>query len=135
MPTGYTSGVAVGKVTDFREFALQCARAFGACISLSDESSDTPIPEEFKPDSANSEKVLSAIEAKDKAYAMTLAEAEFHLIRHNAKQVEARQDCIRIGLEREAHLSRPWPLQRKRVGRMDRLTWFLNWRAIASRAN
>lgn len=36
MPTGYTAGVQDGTVTDFKEFALTCARAFGACVMLRD---------------------------------------------------------------------------------------------------
>src|SRR5690348_5408929 len=37
MPTGYTAEVAEGKVTDFRTFALRCARAFGATIMQRDD--------------------------------------------------------------------------------------------------
>lgn len=44
MPTGYTTGVADGTITDFTEYALQCARAFGACITLRDESISSDIP-------------------------------------------------------------------------------------------
>ena len=49
MPTGYTSKIYEGKenVTG-KSFIMDCARGFGACISMRDESSDTPIPEEFK---------------------------------------------------------------------------------------
>lgn len=45
MPTGYTADVADGNITDFTEYALQCARNFGACVMLRDEplSSDIPI--------------------------------------------------------------------------------------------
>jgi hypothetical protein len=42
MPTGYTADVADGKVTDFRTFALRCARAFGATVMQRDESLDVP---------------------------------------------------------------------------------------------
>lgn len=42
MPSGYTCDVADGKVTDFRTFALRCARAFGACIEQRDNPSDEP---------------------------------------------------------------------------------------------
>jgi hypothetical protein len=40
MPTGYTADVVDGKVTDFRTFALRCARAFGACVMQRDEPMD-----------------------------------------------------------------------------------------------
>lgn len=42
MPTGYTTDVADGKVTDFRTFALRCARAFGAVVEQRDEAMDAP---------------------------------------------------------------------------------------------
>lgn len=42
MPTGYTHDVAEGKVTDFRTFALQCARAFGATIMQRDDPGNEP---------------------------------------------------------------------------------------------
>lgn len=47
MPTGYTSAVADGTITTLREFALRCARAFGATISMRDEPMDAPIPAYF----------------------------------------------------------------------------------------
>ena len=50
MPTGYTADVSSGKITDFSDFAMQCARAFGALITMRDEPHSTPIPEEFAPD-------------------------------------------------------------------------------------
>lgn len=45
MPTGYTETLCKQEQT-FKEFALGCARAFGACIDLRDSSSKD-IPEEF----------------------------------------------------------------------------------------
>lgn len=45
MPTGYTSDILEFK--SFKDFALQCARAFGACVSMRDQSLDKPIPEEL----------------------------------------------------------------------------------------
>lgn len=69
MPTGYTADVADGKITDFRSFALQCARAFGALITMRDEPYSAPIPEAFEPSeyhaakAAEAEKRLLDIEA------------------------------------------------------------------------
>ncbi len=45
MPTGYTSGVADGKVTTLEQFAWICARAFGALFHMRDEPDDAPITE------------------------------------------------------------------------------------------
>lgn len=49
MPTGYTSGIYSGNAVSFNDFALQCARAFGALITMRDDPADAPIPEEFAP--------------------------------------------------------------------------------------
>jgi len=47
MSTGYTNDIKKG--ISFEEFAITCARAFGACVSLKDNSLDTPIPKKFEP--------------------------------------------------------------------------------------
>jgi len=47
MPTGYTSSIKDG--ISFKGFALNCARAFGVCITMRDDPSNKPIPKEFKP--------------------------------------------------------------------------------------
>jgi len=46
MPTGYTYNIKDG--ITFEQYALQCARAFYALLSMKDEQDDMPIPEEFK---------------------------------------------------------------------------------------
>lgn len=61
MPTGYTAGVQDGKVTSFAEFAMNCARAFGALVELRDAPS-APIPQKFKPSSYH-EKALADAQA------------------------------------------------------------------------
>ena len=37
MPTGYTADIYEGKDVSFKDFALKCARAFGACIEQRDD--------------------------------------------------------------------------------------------------
>ena len=49
MPTGYTAGIEDGTIATLREYALVCARAFGACISLRDEPLTAPLPERISP--------------------------------------------------------------------------------------
>jgi len=46
MATGYTMDIAKG--ITFEKFALNCARAFGACVTMREESLNTPIPDEFE---------------------------------------------------------------------------------------
>lgn len=50
MPTGYTAKIAEGEGVTFPEFALACARAFGALILMRDDSPDAPIPDQFPAD-------------------------------------------------------------------------------------
>ena len=45
MPTGYTAGILEGET--FEQYALQCAKAFGALVMMRDEPSDAPIPDQF----------------------------------------------------------------------------------------
>lgn len=37
MPTGYTYGVQNGEVTELKDYILQCARNFGACVHMRGE--------------------------------------------------------------------------------------------------
>jgi len=68
MPTGYTANVGNGTLTEFRDFALQCARAFGALIDMRDEPLSAEIPEAIAPTSyysdrlAESEALLAALD-------------------------------------------------------------------------
>ncbi len=47
MPSGYTAPIKDG--ITFEQYALGCARAFGALITLRDEPSSTPIPDAIEP--------------------------------------------------------------------------------------
>ena len=62
MPTGYTVKL-MEKDQSFKDFAMCCARAFGACIAMRDDPSDAPIPEEFKP-SDYYDRAIAETEAK-----------------------------------------------------------------------
>lgn len=46
--TGYVDHM-ITKRQSFGDFALSCARAFGALITMRDESMDAPVPEKFVP--------------------------------------------------------------------------------------
>ena len=61
MPTGYTSDIYNGKDVSFNDFALKCARAFGACIEQRDDDpNDKPKLIEKTKDSYNIEKLKEA---------------------------------------------------------------------------
>lgn len=47
MPTAYTAGILDGSITNFKDFAKLCVRAFGAAIHMREE----PFDAEYHPDS------------------------------------------------------------------------------------
>lgn len=99
MPTGYTADIANGKITDFTEYALQCARNFGACITLRDEPMSSEIPE-FEPSDYNA-KALDKAE-KDLLKFLTMKESqrrELHEAEH-AKHIEEAEQGIADKVER-----------------------------------
>lgn len=49
MPTRHTAGVEDGTITGLRDYALQCARGFGALAHMRDDDWDAPIPDVIKP--------------------------------------------------------------------------------------
>ena len=51
MPTGYTTDIYNGKDVTFKDFALKCARAFGACIHQREDNIDD-LPKLKKHDTA-----------------------------------------------------------------------------------
>lgn len=55
MPTGYRVKIKDG--ITFEQYAMQCARAFGACVDMRDESLDTPIPDRFEPSDYHTKKI------------------------------------------------------------------------------
>lgn len=50
MPTGYTAAVKDGEITELSDFAMRCARAFGAYVMVRDAGLNTEVPDHFEPD-------------------------------------------------------------------------------------
>lgn len=73
MPTGYTRDIEKDNFT-FEDFALSCAKAFGACISMRDLPSNTPIPDEFKVEPYYQDKILETQKQIEKHLNLTLEE-------------------------------------------------------------
>jgi hypothetical protein len=74
MPTGYTAAIADG--ITFREYALGCARAFGALITMRDDPQDAPIPERFRPSDWHANELQKASERLTTLRLMSPAEAD-----------------------------------------------------------
>lgn len=101
MPTGYTADIANKEVT-FPEFALNCARAFGATITMRDDSMDTPIPEEFKPSDYHSKNLvrlkdeLSKLESISAEGAKNLAKEEHQeALKNHQEFINKRQELAK----------------------------------------
>lgn len=61
MPTGYTAEL-MEKGMEFKPFVLQCARAFGALITMRDDPMDADIPDKFEPSDYNVKGLAEAIQ-------------------------------------------------------------------------
>lgn len=59
MPTGYTAPIINEGIT-FKQYALSCARAFGALLPMRDEPSNAPIPDEFKASDYHEKELVKA---------------------------------------------------------------------------
>lgn len=86
MSTGYTASVSDGTVTELPEFAMQCARAFGALVMMRDMPLSAPVPDRFEASTSYHDGVLAAarkrldeldaLSADEIAAAATIAQAE-----------------------------------------------------------
>lgn len=74
MPTGYTQAIING--ADFKQFALLCARAFGATVLMRDEPMDAEIPEQFEPSTWHQERANEETARLHWLNTMSMEEAE-----------------------------------------------------------
>jgi hypothetical protein len=74
MSTGYTVGIEKG--ISFETFAIQCARAFGALITMRDDPMDALIPDEIKPDKYHYNELKKAEKELILAKKITIKEAK-----------------------------------------------------------
>lgn len=101
MPTGYTENVQSGKVTELKDFALQCARAFGALIDMRDDPFDAQIPSEIKPSAyhldelTKAEADLAAFEKMDDDEVRAAAKERNEKALSSYAEACARQERIR----------------------------------------
>jgi hypothetical protein len=72
MPTGYTAPIADGMT--FEQYALGCARAFGALVTMRDEPSNAPIPERLEPDTYYQRSLEASQLELDRVMSLTASE-------------------------------------------------------------
>jgi hypothetical protein len=101
MSTGYTANIE--KDITFKEYALDCARAFGACIDMRDEPLSTPIPEKFVESDYHKERVASAIKERDEFTEMS-KEARKRLFEREV--VDSIKESRKVILEKKRLLAK-----------------------------
>lgn len=95
MPTGYTASVADGDVTDFRTFAMRCARGMGALITMRDDPWDASIPDEFQPSSYHETALDKAQESLADARSWSTGEASQRAAADHFSAVREAADMAR----------------------------------------
>lgn len=92
MPTGYTADIAKG--ITFKEYALSCARNFGALILMRDETKDAPIPDAFEPSDYHSNALKKAEDRIRELRLMSSDEVAKAAITDHHAQVERHREAI-----------------------------------------
>jgi len=113
MPTGYTHRIQTGEMTELRDFAMSCARAFGACVDMRDEPMDAEIPDAFKPGNYHADRLdelrkeLADIEAMSAEQAAERAKGECEAeMRRRAEDNRTHlEECDRYRAMREKVLA------------------------------
>jgi len=92
MPTGYTRQIKDG--ISFQQFAMSCARAFGACIMMRDDPADKSIPEKFEPSTYNSRELNKAQKELEKINKLSIEEGKREAITEFADEIQRRNRDI-----------------------------------------
>lgn len=96
MPSGYTSSIQDG--ITFENFAMKCARSFGACIEMRDDPLDKEIPNGFKPRTYHSKEIKRLKAEAAKIGLMSLEDA------YNVSVTEYEQTLVRLKRGKESDL-------------------------------
>lgn len=103
MPTGYTRGVRDGTVTDFSEYALQCASAFGALVLMRDDPIGEEIPE-FVPSDDNSKALEAARNELAELLTLSSEQVQQRIDDEHERTLASRKESLaRIAKERDRY--------------------------------
>lgn len=86
MATGYTEILSGYDVT-FEAFALRCARAMGACVTLREEALDVPIPAKLVPSTYHADRAEEARTALRALEALTIEQCDARAIAEHEAEV------------------------------------------------
>lgn len=95
MPTDYAYPVCEGKITEFPDFALSCARAFGALIMMRDDPMDAPIPEEMKPETKyHDDRIAADMKLMGEIQAMSMDDANTAALEQHREALASRSKYL-----------------------------------------
>lgn len=112
MPTGYTADIT--DATTFPQFAMRCARAFGALILMRDDPQDAPIPQrlmvsDYYPKAvADAEARVAELRDMDEAAADRRSQAEFDAEKVSRAQSRAKDAVLLANYNRMLTAVRAW---------------------------
>lgn len=92
MPTEYTDSIK-NDIT-FPEFAMKCARAFGALVRMRDDSMDAEIPNEIIPSDYHKDEMEKACSKLNEAKKMTLSTAKLLAIKDYNEQITRHEKYV-----------------------------------------
>lgn len=88
----------------FPKFVMQCARAFGACIEMRDDSLDAPIPEQFKPSNYHKDAAAKARKELDRLDKLNAKERLAFGVKRKAEYVKGSRDYYETALGQDARI-------------------------------
>lgn len=94
MPSGYTADLYEGKTISFQEFAMRCARAFGALAMMRDEPWDAKIPETIKPDDYHKKELKKAEARVEEVESWSNTKAEEKAAECYQKELDAYKKAV-----------------------------------------
>lgn len=97
MPTGYTAAIQDG--ITFNEYIMNCARAFGACISMRDDPSSMPIPEQIEAPTYHSGKIEESENRLKELKSLTTSQTEIEAQKEYEEKLKAKEDQIRKAIK------------------------------------
>ena len=94
MPTGYTSYIYDGKITNGADFLKLCTRAFGIAVDIKDENLSVATPNHFEPDPFYEEMYKKAVSKRNKYKRMTIDEARQEFVEKEIKSLNFSKEYL-----------------------------------------
>lgn len=101
MPTGYTSFIENGTITNYKDFLKLCTRNFGIAIEMRDEPLSVPTPISFEPNNYYKEQYDKALANLEQAKNLTFEEVREEMIKENKEIVKNYKNYIKKENEKD----------------------------------